>query len=313
MYYIKFYIVLIFILIDYAQTHVRIFPFNTIVTFGDGNTDTGNVYNLTNHQWPLVPPYYQGRFTNGPIWVEKLNIPNIIDYAYGGATIDNNNLIPGSIGPNGTLVPGIRQQIVDYFVAYDIDTTDLSQTLYVIWAGGNEYFLDSSLSADIVVHALINAVNDLLVIGIQHLIVMNLPPLQSFPGNDQDYRLNTLVTEHNNYLLSNINKIRAEYPKISVQIFDLYSLIANILANNSIYTLNKIDKCWDIVNYTILSQCTNPNQYVFIDNYYFTSVVHQIIANNIHQFILSSSSRTFSFPKFCTFICIILCIIKKYE
>jgi len=312
MHYIQLYTLSIFILIDYVQTHSRGCPFDTVVTFGDSNTDTGNVYNLTNHQWPLVPPYYQGRFTDGPIWIERLNIPNILNYAYGDATIDNDNLITGFTGPNMILVPGIRQQIVAYLADYDINTINLSCTLYIIWASGNEYLINSSLSADTVVEALLTAVYDLLVIGIEHLIIINVPPLQSFPGNNRDQRLSTVIAEHNNYFLSNMTQIQSEYPTVSLQIFDVNSLLTKILANNSIYPLNKIDKCWNIVNNSIISQCINPNQYIFIDDYHFTSVIHQIIADNIHQFIVSSSSRTFSFSKFYIFIFIILCITKKY-
>jgi outer membrane lipase/esterase len=296
---------------DYIQTHIHTCPFYTVVTFGDSNTDTGNVYNITNHQWPLVPPYYQGRFTDGPVWIERLNISNILNYAYGDATIDNDNLITGFTGPNMTPVPGIRQQIVAYLADHYMDTIDLSCTLYIIWASGNEYLINSSLSADIVVEALLTAVYDLLVIEIEHLIIINVPPLQSFPENDKNKILSTVIDEHNNYLVSNIIQIQLEYPTISIQIFDVNSLITKILANNSIYTLNTIDKCWNIVNNSIISQCINPNQYVFIDDYHFTSIIHQIIADNIHQFIVSSSSRTFSFSKLYIFLFIIL-FTKKY-
>lgn len=314
MYSIKYYI--LFILIDYVQTYIEKFPFDTVVAFSDAHTDTGNVYDLTNHQWPLVPPYYQGRFTNGPVWIEQLNILNIINMAYGDATIDNDNLITGFTGPNDILVPGIRQQIVCYLGTHDIGAIDLSETLYIIWASGSEYRTNSSLSADIVVQSLLTTVYDLLVIGIEHLIIMNLLPLHLFPGNDQDERLSTLIIEHNNYLLSNITKIQNKYSKISIEIFDLYSLITNILTNNSMYTFNKTDKCWDISNNIIYSQCINPNEYVFIDNYHFTSSIHQIIADKFHQFILSSPSfssslsRTFSFSKFYIFMSIILCLIN---
>ncbi|CAM4780750.1 unnamed protein product [Rotaria magnacalcarata] len=47
------------------QTTAQNVPFDTIVRFGDSHTDTGNVYNLTSHAWPIVPPYVEGRFSNG--------------------------------------------------------------------------------------------------------------------------------------------------------------------------------------------------------------------------------------------------------
>ncbi|CAF1011924.1 unnamed protein product [Adineta steineri] len=304
MYYINF----IFILIIYVQINAQSFPFDTIVTFGDSNTDNGNVYNLTNHQWPIVSPYYEGRFTNGLIWLDKLKIPCIKNYAYGDATIDNDNLLVGFTGPNRTLVPGIRQQIVDYLAVNDINNVDLSRTLYVIWASGNEYFIDSNISSDIVVTALLTTVYDLLVVGIKYLIIMNLLPLQLYPGMNLNQNLTTLVINHNNRLISNITQIKLEYPHVSIQIFDIYSLIKTILSNNSLFNFNKVNACWNISNYSIISQCRNPSEYVFIDKYHFTSSIHEIIADNIQQFISSSLSislKTFSHMNLCIFIFII--------
>ncbi|CAF4219100.1 unnamed protein product, partial [Rotaria magnacalcarata] len=41
------------------QTTAQNVPFDTIVSFGDSHTDTGNAYNLTSHAWPIVPPYVE--------------------------------------------------------------------------------------------------------------------------------------------------------------------------------------------------------------------------------------------------------------
>ncbi|CAF4558897.1 unnamed protein product [Rotaria sp. Silwood1] len=312
MYVMQFYIVIFIIFIDNVQTRIQKFSFNTIVVFGDSHTDTGNVYNLTEHHWPLVPPYYQGRFTNGPVWIENINVPYIMNFAYGDATIDNDNLVTGFTGPNRTIVPGIRQQIVNYLTGTDVSKTDLSSTLYIIWAGGNEYLIEPALSSERVFASLVAAVSDLLVVGIQNLLVINLPPVQSFPGTNDKQRLSKLINQYNNYLLSNITGIQSGYTEVSIRIFDLYSLITEILSNNSMSTLNKIDKCWNILDDRIISQCTNPNEYVFIDDYHFTSVIHQVIADNIQNFILSSALKTFSSSKFCIFISIVVFVIKKF-
>src|SRR5689334_7437247 len=68
--------------------------YSQIVVFGDSLSDTGNVNNQT---FGISPGsgYYQGRFSNGPVWVEdlatNLGIAAPIysraggkDYAYGG-------------------------------------------------------------------------------------------------------------------------------------------------------------------------------------------------------------------------------------
>jgi len=313
-----FYIFLSFFLIILTNNFFSIahqYPFDIIVSFGDGNTDTGNVYNLTNHQWPLVPPYYQGRFTNGPVWIEKLNISTVMSYAFNGATIDNDNLIAGFTGPNRTRVPGVRQQITYYLSNNDITKINLGRTLYVIWAGADDYLDNSSLTPDLVVNSLMDAVYDLVLVEIENLLIINLPPLQAYPNFNnltQNSTLSQLVINHNNYLITNISQIQTNYETTSIKIFDLYSLITGILSNQSITTLNKINKCWTILNYSIVSQCTNPNNYVFIDDYHFTSSIHQTIADNIDKFLqLTSSSYHFSFSTLLILISIIIFIVKE--
>jgi phospholipase/lecithinase/hemolysin len=237
-----------------------------------------------------------------------------MNYAYDGATIDNNNLIAGFTGPNRTRVPGVRQQIEYYLSNNDITKINLARTLYVIWAGADDYLDNSSLTSDLVVNSLMDAVYDLVLVEIANLLIINLPPLQSYPtfnGSNKNSTLTTRILYHNNYLISSISQIQTNYETTTIKIFDLYSLITGILSNNSMLTLNKINKCWNIVNYTIVSQCTNPNNYVFIDDFHFTTSIHQTIANNIVQFLPPSSSDHFSFSNLLIFISIIVFIVKE--
>ena len=310
-------LLLLFVILSGTRlSNTQKLPFDTIVSFGDDNTDTGNVYNLTNHQWPLVPPYYNlGCFTNGPVWIQKLGISKIMNYAYDGATIDNDNLVVGYTHFNKTRVPGVRQQILNYLSNNDLNTIDLSRTLYVIWAGANDYLDNSSLPSDLIVAGLVNAVNDLIPGGIEHILVINQPPLQAFPFFRQSNEYSTLssrILDHNNYLASNISQVNMLNDPLTVYTFDLYSLITNILSNNYTSKLNKIDQCWNIVNESVISKCSNPNQYVFIDDYHFTTLIHQSIADSISQFLSTSSAYYFILSKLLFFICIIVFIINRH-
>ena len=48
-------------------------PFHDMIVFGDSLSDSaGNLFALSNDVEPPSPPYDNGRFSDGPLWVETL-------------------------------------------------------------------------------------------------------------------------------------------------------------------------------------------------------------------------------------------------
>ena len=47
-------------------------PITDLYVFGDSLSDTGNLFALTFGIEPPSPPYFDGRFSDGPVWVETL-------------------------------------------------------------------------------------------------------------------------------------------------------------------------------------------------------------------------------------------------
>ena len=114
--------------------------YDAIYVFGDSYCDVGNVYIATKHQEPLSPPYYEGRFSNGPIWVDHLAgtfklpmnpyLAGGTNYAFGGA-----KLLMDLVTPFGT-IPSVPSQ-VDLYLAKHQGKAD-PNALYVIEGGGND-------------------------------------------------------------------------------------------------------------------------------------------------------------------------------
>ncbi|UJR13476.1 hypothetical protein I4U23_000490 [Adineta vaga] len=305
---------LIFIFSGYQIQSAEV-PYDTVVCFGDSHSDTGNVYNLSEFKWPPVPPYYQGRFSNGPIWIEKLGISTLINYAYGGATTDN-TLVTG-VTMTSNIVPGVRQQISTYKNLTDLTKINFNRTLYVIWAGSNDYFFNINLSPYIVVNSLTNSIDDLIQIGAKHFLIFNEPPFEVYPYVmmlNMSIYMKALTLAHNNNL-SNI--IQSTYRNITCHFYDTHSLITNILNNPLKYGINSTKNCcWNTLSGIVNISCTTTDTYLFIDEYHFTTRIHQFIADNVRQLFSTSNKTTKHFHSISIllwYICSsIVCLWKKY-
>ncbi|CAF2526048.1 unnamed protein product [Rotaria sp. Silwood2] len=52
------------------------------------------------------------------------------------------------------------------------------------------------------------------------------------------------------------------------------------------YGINSTNKCWDTLHYTVILLCSTPDTYLFIDQFHFTTRVHQFIADAIRKFLI---------------------------
>src|SRR5579859_2122030 len=101
-----------------------------IVLFGDSLSDNGSGIKQLFNTFPY-PPYSGGRFTNGPVWIEKIPSAGLTDYAYGGATVNQTLVVePGA--------PSLAVQINDHLISNGGKAQ--LDTLYVIMGGANDVY-----------------------------------------------------------------------------------------------------------------------------------------------------------------------------
>ena len=113
--------------------------YDAIYVFGDSYCDVGNIYLATDKIVP-PPPYYDGRFSNGPIWVEHVAgamglplLPELAggtDFAFGGAW---------ATAPVETIfgtVPDVPQQVELYLSKHGHKADP--KALYILEGGGND-------------------------------------------------------------------------------------------------------------------------------------------------------------------------------
>lgn len=280
--------------------------FNDVIVFGDSYSDTGNVYNqLTSQTYPISPPYYQGRYSNGPNWVDRLQVHRKKSYAYGSATTDN-NLVIGLTKFNTIQVPGIRQQVATYLSETRSNKVKSHNRVHIIWGIGNNFVFQPTISPVASVNSLMDSVKALLDAGVKNLVVFNGQPANLLPYSlltNTVAQASALTAFINANIPANLLTIKSNYPKAKIHLFDVNTLLTNVVSNTASVTFaNTVAACWNINSPNpSATACPNPDQYVFVDLFHVSAPVQQIIANAVQPFFSCRRSRNTPIPYFTNF------------
>lgn len=222
--------------VDNYNAYLPVKTYSNIYAFGDSLTDTGNLFNATTipanvrvTEWhdipptPSNPPYFEGRFSNGEIWIDnfaneldidltpasKLSFsgPNtgfslpvtridgnfaVSPYFNGNTTNQSVNFAYGlaTTGAEGTteigsFVPGMEKQ-VEFFVEDHLQAEQTADpdALYILWGGSNDYFVPDA-DPERVVDNIEAEVESLYNLGARDFLVVNLPDLGATPEADK--------------------------------------------------------------------------------------------------------------------------------
>jgi outer membrane lipase/esterase len=255
--------------------------FDRIVAFGDSLTDDGNLYALTGI--PQSPPYFAGRFSNGPVWVEPLTpligAQGLEVLAYGGAETGT-DLTP----------PGIRLQVAGWLAQGNRAGPG---TLSVVWGGANDYLgeedtADPAGLVSGVVGNLERSVELLIQAGARTVLVPNLPDLGAVPAgraSGGSAQLSALSAAHNAGLAAAVEGLRLRHPGTEITLFDVGSLFRDALADPAAYGLTNVTiPCLSGIAPDPVSPtgaCATPEQAattLFFDPLHPTATGHDLLA-----------------------------------
>ena len=242
------------------------FPYTQIYVFGDSLSDTGRLFQATT----LPPtPYFEGRVSNGKLWIEELSETLNLTYnpdtnfAWVGATTGTTNV-------NGSDLPGLQQQLDNYL--NNTPTAD-ENALYIVWAGANDF---SEGVPDITksITNIVTLVSKLRQHGAKHILVPNLPPVDKTPraitsGNSAV--LTPIITAFNRNLAQQL----AAFDVIQIDIPTAFEMLKNpkVVTPPLGNFKNLTEACFDFK--TI---CRNPDEYFYWDDLHPTKVGHKAIA-----------------------------------
>lgn len=273
------------------------------VTFSDSLSDTGNLFSVSGFPpTTIVDPstgipsdgYFQGRFANGPVWVEyfietlELNpsssLPSNLggtNYSWGGAETGN--------GTSTRNTPNIGTQIY-FFQVEDPEPLD-SEMLIVLWAGAND-FVNNPVNqnpgaAPVLVGNIRRHIEDLIALGGKNFLVPNMPALGQLPrfvNTESELQFDNLSSQFNEELSVVLDDLEAGHDIVILR-FNVFDLVLQMVNNPSVFGFENVtDTAKSIVGedpstFFFGSVVGNPEKYMFFDDVHPTTRTHEILGD----------------------------------
>ncbi|PSB60300.1 GDSL family lipase [Chroococcidiopsis cubana CCALA 043] len=241
-----------------------------IYIFGDSFSDVGTLFRATRGKYPPSSTYFQGRYSNGRVWVEylaeqlHLSSSQSSNFACSGATT-------GSKG--NTLVSGLLTQVQSFTQAHQ---QTLANALCVIWVGANDYLQQRVSNATVPVENITKAIAALANSGAKNILVANLPDLGQLPATRSSINsasLSGLTLAHNQSLRRSLKLLSQQYPDLQLITLDANALYREVIANPAAFGFTNVTSAY----LSGSGACGNPDQFFFWDDLHLTTAAHQII------------------------------------
>ncbi len=293
--------------------------YNRVIAFGDSLQDNGNLYKNTTPAQPPAP-YYNGRFSNGPTWIELLSNPaksgnpswSSMDTFWSppsftgipntGSTTQNVNAAVGGAGtvPGSSLnpVPSVQLQINTFAAA---GGTFGANDLVSIQGGANDFIKfftnnPTPTAAEITTQAITTGGNEASNIrlaiqdGAKTILVSNLPNLGATPYGLALSPAGGMLASvtYNATLNTATQQLAAANPSVNLVQMDWYGALNVILANPAAFGFtNTTQGC---VNVGAACIATNAQGYLFWDSVHPTEAAQQLLAR--YAALLLSTQET---------------------
>jgi thermolabile hemolysin len=272
-----------------------------VQVFGDSLSDTGNFsavyWNLQGEVFPPSPLYANGRFSNGPVWVDYL-AESLGELAptpalLGGTNYAFNGARAAGASPYGS--PDLVTQ-VDIYLAANNGVAD-SEDIYVVWAGANDIFFRSSpadtSSISNAVRGISLAIGKLHGAGARAFVVPDLPMLGQTPFFSSNANaaadLDRATVLFNSLLSGELRRMRVEHRTSCIVEVKVSGLFKAITQNPKRFDLDNVTASATLfdpfgIGYA-LPPAVDPNRFLFWDSIHPTTKGHKLIADHARFWI----------------------------
>ncbi len=264
-----------------AQTYSR------VVVFGDSLQDNGNLFRATNRTQPPSPPYFQGRFSNGPTFIEVL-FPN--QNPFGSTTGSVNNAFGGARSDIQQFPPSLPLQLQAYQAAGGrFAATDLVSVL-----GGANNILQAiptaaanPATAQTVVGGVAtaaaadigNLTRSIAAAGAGTILVGNLPNIGATPQlAGPAAPLGSFASDtFNGALRAQLQAAAAAAPGTNIILADYNRASEFVRLNPQRFGFDNVTQT--CLNAATGAVCATPDTFFFWDGVHPTAAAHRLLAN----------------------------------
>jgi phospholipase/lecithinase/hemolysin len=263
--------------------------YDALYVFGDSYCDVGNIFAATGGAEPAAP-YYNGRFSNGPIWLDHvagfLHVPFTAselggtDYAFGGAWVTEPQSIPG-----GT-IPDVPEQVEMYLAAHGGKADP--NALYILEGGGNDILGTTSGDPDALGHAIAMGITDsermLRQAGARHFVIPDLFNVGLLPAAEGNTAFATAASEATNAWVDRLLENEEFFRDIHITRLDVFSLLNAIETDPTHFGFTDVtDPCLTTV------VCADPDHTFFWDTHHPTEFGHAFFAVTLENALAHES------------------------
>jgi phospholipase/lecithinase/hemolysin len=257
-------------------------PYDAIYVFGDSYCDVGNIYLATKGAIPLSPPYYAGRFSNGPIWVEHVAsawglpmLPSLAggtDYAVGGAEVTT------SVSTAEGTIPSVPEEVAEYLEAHGGKADP--HALYILEGGGDDILNATGGSPTALGFKIAAGLagSELLLrqAGARNFVIPNLLNVALLPAAQANASFAAAATNAVNSSLDTLLQLEQLLEGVKIYRLNVFSLFQSIAADATHFGFTNITT--PCLNPTTGTVCADPDHTLFWDTEHPTEFGHSFFA-----------------------------------
>ena len=268
--------------------HAATPSYDALYVFGDSYCDVGNLFAVSGYP---PAPYYMGRFSDGPIWLDHVAgflhvplTPSVLhgtDYAFGGAwaTVDQ---------PLGaSKIPSVPTQVGQYLLQHGGKADP--NALYVIEGGGND-IVDTTTGSpqmlgNLIAHSLFDSEQMLRKAGARHFVIPNLFNVGLLPVAATKVAFASAASTAVNKGLNELLASEEEIEGVHILRMDVFSLMNAVqTAPTHFGFIDITDPCL-VTTTTPPSLCGDPDHTLFWDTFHPTLFGHAFFAVTLENVV----------------------------